>query len=317
MSKEAVISTPRLNSYGARVLTEGIDIEQYQKNPVLLYMHRRGRKEDMPIGIMENLRVEGDTLYGTPKFDDDTEDERNIGKKWERGTLRMLSAGLDILEWSEEPALLVAGQTRPTITKSKLIEVSVVDIGANDDALQVGLYHEGKLLTLAAGEGNAHLPLLTVSAKEDNEEQTPNNNQQKKMEKILLKLGLAPNATEDEAVAAIGKLQEEKSAMALARITDAVETAIKEKRITADKKEKYLSLGKTLGLADLNALFADMSPAQKPLDLVRPNGSGQSAVSATLTWASATPEQLKELRENNKEEYVRLYKENFGFAPEF
>lgn len=317
MSKEAVISTPRLNSYGARVLTEGIDLEQYQKNPVLLYMHRRGRKEDMPIGIMENLRVEGDTLYGTPKFDDDTEDERNINKKWERGTLRMLSAGLDILEWSEEPALLVSGQTRPTITKSKLIEVSVVDIGANDDALQVGLYHEGKLLTLAAGEENAHLPLLTVSAKEENNEQTPNNNQQKKMEKILLKLGLAPNATEDEAVAAIGKLQEEKSAMALARITDAVETAIKEKRITADKKEKYLSLGKTIGLEDLNALFADMSPAQKPLDLVRPNGSGQSAGSATLTWANATPEQLQELRENNKEEYVRLYKENFGFAPEF
>lgn len=317
MPKEAVISTPRLNSYGARVLTEGIDLEQYQKNPVLLYMHRRGRKEDMPIGIMENLRVEGDTLYGTPKFDDDTEDERNINKKWERGTLRMLSAGLDILEWSEEPALLVAGQTRPTITKSKLIEVSVVDIGANDDALQVGLYYEGKLLALAAGEENAHLPLLTVLAKEDNEEQTPNNNQQKKMEKILLKLGLAPNATEDEAVSAIGKLQEEKSAMALARITDAVETAIKEKRITADKKEKYLSLGKTLGLADLNALFADMAPAQKPLDLVRPNGSVQSAGSATLTWASATPEQLQELRENNKEEYVRLYKENFGFAPEF
>lgn len=317
MPKEAVISTPRLNSYGARVLTEGIDLEQYQKNPVLLYMHRRGRKEDMPIGIMENLRVEGDTLYGTPKFDDDTEDERNINKKWERGTLRMLSAGLDILEWSEEPALLVAGQTRPTITKSKLIEVSVVDIGANDDALQVGLYHEGKLLALAAGEENAHLPLLTVLAKEDNEEQTPNNNQQKKMEKILLKLGLAPNATEDEAVDAIGKLQEEKSAMALARITDAVETAIKEKRITADKKEKYLSLGKTLGLADLNALFSDMAPAQKPLDLVRPNGSVQSAGSATLTWANATPEQLQELRENNKEEYVRLYKENFGFAPEF
>lgn len=317
MPKEAIISTPRLNSYGARVLTEGIDLEQYQKNPVLLYMHRRGRKEDMPIGIMENLRVEGDTLYGTPKFDDDTEDERNINKKWERGTLRMLSAGLDILEWSEEPALLVAGQTRPTITKSKLIEVSVVDIGANDDALQVGLYHEGKLLALAAGEENAHLPLLTVLAKEDNEEQTPNNNQQKKMEKILLKLGLAPNATEDEAVAAIGQLQEEKSAMALARITDAVETAIKEKRITADKKEKYLSIGKTLGLADLNALFADMAPVQKPLDLVRPNGSVQSAGSATLTWANATPEQLQELRENNKEEYVRLYKENFGFAPEF
>lgn len=317
MSKEAVITSPRLNSYGARVLTEGIIIDQYEKNPVLLFMHRRGRREDMPIGIIENVRVDGDKIFGTPKFDEDTEEERNISKKWERGTLRMLSAGLDILEWSEDPSLLVAGQTRPTITKSKLIEVSVVDIGANDDALQVGLYHEGKLLTLAAGEENVHLPLLTLSAKEEPKEQPHNINKKQNMEKILLKLGLAPNATEDAAVAAIAKLQEEKSAMNLARITDAIDTAIKEKRITADKKDKYLNLGKTIGLADLNALLADMTPAQRPLDLVRPSGSGHSAGSVPLTWASATPEQLADLRDNNREEYVRLYKEHFNLAPEF
>ena len=316
MPKEAIISTPRLNSYGARVLTEGIDLTQYQKNPVLLYMHRRGRKEDMPIGIMENVRVEGDTLYGTPKFDDDTEDERNISKKWERGTLRMLSAGLDIMEWSEDPTLLVAGQTRPTVTKSKLIEVSVVDIGANDDALQVGLYHEGKLLTLAAGEESDHLPLLNLTVHEEKTEQPPNNNIKKNMEKILTKLGLAPGATEDEAVAAITKLQEDKAAMTLARITDAVDTAIKEKRLTPDKKEKYIVLGKNVGLDTLNTLLDDMQPAQKPLDLVRPAGGG-TAPTATLTWDKATPEQLADLRDNNREEYARLYKEYFGFAPKF
>ncbi len=316
MPKEAIISTPRLNSYGARVLTEGIDLTQYQKNPILLYMHRRGRKEDMPIGIMENLRVDGDTLYGTPKFDDDTEDERNISKKWERGTLRMLSAGLDIMEWSEDPALLVAGQTRPTVTKSKLIEVSVVDIGANDDALQVGLYHEGKLLTLAAGEESDHLPLLKPATPEEKTEQPQNNNIEKNMEKILLKLGLAPNATEDDAVAAISKLQEEKATMTLARITDAVEAAIKEKRLTPDKKEKYIGLGKRLGLDSLNALLSDMTPAQKPLDLLRPAGGG-AAPAATLSWDKATPEQLADLRDNNRDEYVRLYREYFGFAPEF
>ena len=316
MPKEAIISTPRLNSYGARVLTEGIDISQYLKNPIVLYMHRRGRKEDMPIGIMENVRVEGDTLYGTPKFDDDTEEERNISKKWDRGTLRMLSAGLDIIEWSEDPALLVAGQTRPTVTKSKLIEVSVVDIGANDDALQVGLYHEGKLLTLAAGEENDHLPLLCPTATEEKREQTPNNNIRKNMEKILTKLGLAPTATEDDAVAAITKLQEDKATMTLALITDAVDAAIKEKRLTPDKKEKYIGLGKQVGIDSLNALLADMQPAQKPLDLVRPAGGGASPA-ATLSWEKSTPEQLADLRDNNREEYVRLYKEHYGFAPEF
>lgn len=324
--KEAIISTERINSYGSRVLTAGIDLSQYEKNPIVLYMHRRGRKEDMPIGIMTNLRVENGILYGTPKFDDDTEDERNISKKWDRGTLRMLSAGLDVLEWSEDPAMLVAGQTRPTVTKSKLIEVSVVDIGSNDDALQVGLYHEGKLLTLAAGEESDHLPLLShtetesgdeTTATSPEDEQNPNNNSNNNMEKILLKLGLAPGATEDEAVAAIGRLQEEKNTITLARITDAVNTAVKEKRITADKKDKYLNLGKQIGLDSLNALFADMTPAQKPLDLVKPAGGSGTATDVKLTWATATADQLADLRDNNREEYVRLYREHFGFAPEF
>lgn len=322
--KEAIISTERVNSYGSRVITAGIDYSQYEKNPVLLYMHRRGRREDMPIGIMTNIREENGILYGTPKFDDDTEDERNISKKWDRGTLRMLSAGLDVLEWSEEPEMLMAGQTRPTVTKSKLIEVSVVDIGSNDDALQVGLYHDGKLLTLAAGEESDHLPLLSrpgtegveaTPATTSEDEQTPNNNSNN-MEKILLKLGLAPGATEDEAVAAIGRLQEEKDTMKLARITDSVETAIKERRITADKKEKYLNLGKQIGLDGLNALFADMTPAQKPLDLVKPAGGGNGGA-VNLTWATATAEQLADLRDNNRSEYVRLYKEHYGFEPEF
>lgn len=317
--KEAIISTERINSYGSRVLTAGIDLTQYEKNPIVLYMHRRGRKEDMPIGIMTNLRVENGVLYGTPKFDDDTEDERNISKKWDRGTLRMLSAGLDVLEWSEDPAMLVAGQTRPTVTKSKLIEVSVVDIGSNDDALQVGLYHEGKLLTLAAGENNDHLPLLQFADSESNDttdKQSQNNNRTTSMEKILLKLGLTPGSTEDQAVEAIGRLQDEKNSMTLARITDAVDTAIKDRRITADKKDKYLNLGKQIGLDSLNALFADMTPAQKPLDLVKPAGGSGSPTDVKLTWANATAEQLADLRDNNRAEYVRLYKENFGFAPE-
>ena len=58
------------------------------------------------------------------------------------------------------PQNVVQGQTRPTVTRSKLVEVSIVDVGANDDALQVRLYSGGKLLTLAQGEDNDLLPLL-------------------------------------------------------------------------------------------------------------------------------------------------------------
>ena len=157
--KEAVISTPKLNCYGTRVLTNGIILEQYRKNPILLYMHTRS--ERLPIGTITNIRIDGDVLYGTPQIDGDTEEEKIIAQKWERGTLRMLSAGLEIIEISDDPSLLVPGQTRPTITKSKLNEVSIVDIGANDDALQCcKIYENGSVLTLAMDEDAAFLPLL-------------------------------------------------------------------------------------------------------------------------------------------------------------
>ena len=38
---EVVISTSKLNSYGSRVLTEGIDTKQYKKNHIVLWMHNR------------------------------------------------------------------------------------------------------------------------------------------------------------------------------------------------------------------------------------------------------------------------------------
>lgn len=311
MAKEAIISNERLNCYGTRVITSGIDIEQYSRNPILLYMHRRSEsREELPIGRIDNLRIENGVLYGTPVFDNDSEQERIIASKWERGTLRMLSAGLEIIELSEDPAQLVAGQTRPTITRSKLIEVSVVDIGANDDALQVGFYREGKILTLAAGEEHPEIPLLTLR-----QENITNNPTIKKrtMEKILLALGLAPSATEEEAVNAINALRSERDSANLSRITDAVENAIKEKRITADKNEHFIGLGKAVGYDQLKATLECMTPAVKPTDIIKPSSKPTSE--ATLTWGTATADQLEKLRTENREEYCRLYKEHFGFMP--
>ena len=49
--KEVIISTEAVNSYGSRVLTAGIDLSQYERNPVLLWMHRRSWEPvAMPIG---------------------------------------------------------------------------------------------------------------------------------------------------------------------------------------------------------------------------------------------------------------------------
>lgn len=316
MSKEAIISSSRLNCYGTRVLTEGGDLEQYRKNPTLLYMHRRGSRNDMPIGIIENLRVEGDFIYGTPKFDTDTEEEKIIAAKWERGTLRMLSAGIEILEWSEDPQYLVQGQTRPTIVKWKLEEVSVVDIGANDDALQLAqLYKDGKPLTLAMGEENEHLPLLntnTAVSMEDGEaEKIQTNKTTFQMNKILLKLGLPTNATEDAVVQQIEALMNENKQLRLAAINDAVAAAIAEHRITEAQKAHFVNLGEKVGIEELRSTLSCFQPTMKPNDVISRGGQ------VTLKWEDCSPEELMKLRNENRQEYCRLYKEHYGVEAQF
>ena len=138
----------------------GIDLTQYKRNPVLLYMHTRGFDgKSTPIGRVENIRVEGDELQGTPVFDMKDPFAAEIARKWEEDFIRMCSAGLEPVELSTATEYLLPGQSRATVVRSKLVEVSIADIGSNDDALQ--LYEpSGKILRLASGADSEIVPLL-------------------------------------------------------------------------------------------------------------------------------------------------------------
>ena len=176
--KQVIISTSALNSYGTRVLTSGMDIEQYKRNPVLLWMHRRYDREDIPIGRIDDIHIDGDKIIGTPVFDMSDEFAAKIARKWEEGFLRMSSAGLTVIELSDAPEHLLPGQTRMTITKSKLDEVSIVDIGANDEALAIELYNtSGERITLASGTECPDLPLLPLSNPKVSPQNTDNMNE--------------------------------------------------------------------------------------------------------------------------------------------
>ncbi len=307
MKKEVIISNSRVNSYGFRVLTEGIDIEQYKRNPILLWMHNRpyrGTKDEvLPLGVIENLRIEGDNLIGTPVFDESDEFAMTVKAKWDAGILRMVSAGLDVIEQSEDPSLLLAGQTRATITISKLREVSIVDIGANDDALV--LFHKGQTVELS--DGGLDISFLK-----------PVNNylNSKKMNEIALKLGLAETATEAEIISAIElnaqrveALENEVETLRGSSIALAVDAAIESRRITADKRDHFVALGKNIGLDQLNKTLDCITPVQKPSGLIN-HASGAEAEFKKL---SDVPEnKLVELRENNFEEYKRLYQAEYG-----
>ena len=318
MAKEVIITTSGLNCYGSRILTEGIDLSQYERNPVLLWMHRRSFEPGaMPIGRMDNLRLDGDRLIGTPVFDMADPVAAEIGRKWEEGFLRMASAGIEVLETSEDPSVLVPGQTLATITRCRLDEVSIVDIGANDEALQ--LYKDGRRLELSKGVGCECLPLLktdktsakTVAGK--NNHQTTLNHMNKE---TLQLLGLSDNATEQEQHEAVLQLKakaDKAETLELAGVKNAVDAAISAGRITESQREHFMNLGKTVGADTLQKTLEMMRPAQKPSDIVNTSRTDMESGGKTYAKLSEVPaDELGDLRENNPQEYMRLYKAEYG-----
>ena len=287
-------------------------MDQYNRNPVLLYMHQRGQV----IGCVKDLRVEGDEVTGELMFDEATELSIRCKKQWEFGSLKMVSVGIDIQELSEDPKFLVQGQTSPTITKSKLFEVSLVDIGANDDAIV--LQKDGKRIELGK-DGGAVLPLLHNS----------NNNQKTKtmdQEKLALELGLPKDADEATINATLAKLKadgaeaetlrQERDTLRAARIETLVNAAIAEKKIGEDKKQHFLDLGKKIGAEELKQTFDAMSPQVRLSTIVGSHG-GTSGGSAEFKKLSDVPtDQLAELKEKNPAQYKKLYKEEYGFECE-
>lgn len=314
MNKEVIISNSKLNSFNFRVLTSGIDITQYQRNPILLWMHRRPSKEDniLPIGRVENLRFEGDNLIGTPVFDENDEFAQKIKAKWESGFLRMVSAGLDPIETSTDPKLMLEGQKKATVSKSKLVEISVVDIGANDDAIV--LYKDGSQINLSLNSEFLNLPETALN----------NNLNEKEMKTIALKLGLFETATEAEILTKIGSLQTEAAASVTLKaeldkqrdtaITAEVENAIKLKKITADKKEHFITLGKTSGIDSLKTTLEMIPAAIKPTGFITPGAGVTLAGGATeFKKLSEVPEDKRiELRAEDPEAYKALYKAEYG-----
>ena len=305
------ISNDSLNSYGSRVLTAGMNVEQYCRNPVLLYMHERGNV----IGYVKDLKSENGEVTGELVFDEASELSKRCKKQYEFGSLRMVSAGIDILELSDAKEHLVQGQTRPTVTKSKLFEVSLVDIGANDDAIV--LKRDGTVINLGK-DGECLLPLLNNKPQK-----------QKVMDQKMLALQLGLPETADEAAISAklaelkaskedaDKLRKEIETLLLGRITAAVEKAIAEKRIGEDKKQQFIELGKKIGVEDLESTFGAMSPQVKLSAVVGHQGVAPAATTVTYKKLSEVPsEKLEEMREKQPDEYKRLYKAEYGMECE-
>lgn len=321
--KRIRISNETLNSYGTWIRTDGVDIEQYLRNPVLLWMHYRGRI----IGCMKDVRIEDGEITGEPYFDEVLEESRVAKAQYEKGTLRMSSAAFDIIETSDDPAQMKPGQTRPTVTRAKLVEVSMVDIGGNDDAIV--LSRGGKRLTLATGKDCEALPLLEANTKESiNLKNRTSMNEQ--LRTIALMLGLADSATLAEVQREINlllgyknanatlrtekeDLRKELDTLRLSGIASAVDEAVAAGKIDAVRKAHFIELGKKIGMESLKLTFDAMHAAVRPSVLL---GGGNvrkdSNIGGWKKLSEVPAEELKLIRETDRQLYQRLYKAEYG-----
>lgn len=188
MTHDFVINTENVNEYKYRILTDGIDYTQYLRNPVVLYLHERDsfkNKGGEVIGRCSKLFVEDKKLIATIEFDEKDEFSKRIADKVAGGFIRMASMYADVIAASSEPELIKEGQLYETVTKCKLVEISIVPIGGNDDALK-----------LSKKGGEVKLNKLNVK-KEDMSE----------LKTIALALGKPADTSESELLGTIAQVK--------------------------------------------------------------------------------------------------------------
>jgi len=318
-----VVSDESLNDQGFRVLTEGIITTHFEKNPIMLYVHERFAegKAKFPVGKWEGLTKTSDgKLIAKPVFDDDDEDGVKLKSKYAKGMINMASIHGEIIEWSEDPALMLPGQIFPTVTKLLLREISMADLGSNLNCVR--LSYKGKAIQLNADADNTEvLNSLFYSHKNDRSMK----NVIAKLNSTKLGISLADNANEGDVILAVDKvlgknaelstqlaaketeietLNQEKNALTQ-KITDAenkakddnaivlVEAALSAGKITAKQKDLYVKLAKS-----------DYATTKEALDSMQAYKSASSQLSL-----SADAVDMNSLSEVDKvKKYDELFK---------
>ena len=243
-------------------------------------------------------------------FDETDEFALKIKQKYESGILNACSMGFMPLEWSDAPEMLKEGQTVATVTRCRLLEVSICDIPSNANATVVLYDENSKTINLS------DLPNKAIGPKINHIN----------MKEIALKLGLAENADPKACVDAIqlkddqiatlktenatlkAKVQGFEKAEAEARkqeVTKLLDDAVKTGRIDATTRPQFEKLFE-LDHEGTKTVLASL-PERTPME-AKPVGSGDGDL-CKMSWDELDKaDRLFEL----KTKYPQIYEEKFN-----
>jgi HK97 family phage prohead protease len=177
-SVDVIASTAAIDSYG-EIVAQDWDLTRYAKNPVVLYGHNSW---DMPIGFASNVRVEDGKLLATLNIVDERASARaeQVWQGIKQGSLRAVSVGFRTK--NKPQSLDVAGKPTLVLTGNELIEISVVPIPANPEALALEAKAFATIRALIEGATTEKTPMSTI------------------LLSLVAVLGLSSTATEAEVI---------------------------------------------------------------------------------------------------------------------
>jgi hypothetical protein len=301
-----------INEYGYRVMTDGINITQYERNPLVLFLHTRGKAKDV-VGKAMKLYKENGKLMADIEFDMEDEDAADLAGKVERGFIRMASIFATPEATSNAEEDILPGQLFETVTKCKLREISIVDLGGNDNALKLSAASPLKLnLQPLNTENPETMNIKQIALALGLDAETKPEVVLQKVSEIKLS---AENAdTEKEALRS--QLKAIRDAEANQLVTKAVELklipeGLKESQLKAleddfDNQKVLLS-----GLITEAEKTVKKDHTQTAIGKIVGGGQGaEGGVELSFDYLQQNdPEKLRELKDNNNAEYVRLAQE--------
>ena len=280
----------KTNSKGYKVAIAGIGMARFTANPVMLKEHNH----ELVIGRWENMRKENNQLIGTPVFDTDDPEGKEIARKVEKNFLRCASVGII-------PMKLEYVNDEYILTECELVEASIVSVPSDSGAVR--LY-------------NDQMEELSFEQVKLNFE--PNNKikmelklSQKTIESLSLGADYTPKDVElavAEKDREIATLKADLASQKNTQITEYLCNAVKVGKITEAEKASYLKLAET----DFDSVKAIIDAKEEKASASLKDMETKSTLAAGregwdyLKWMKEDSAGLQKLRLENPKEFKRL-----------
>jgi HK97 family phage prohead protease len=272
-SVDVIASTAAIDSYG-EIVAQSWDLKRYLSNPIVLYGHNSW---DMPIGFASNVRVEDGKLLATLNLVDEKASPmaERVWQGIKQGSLRAVSVGFRTR--SKPTSVEVEGKQVLVLSDNELIEISVVPIPANPEALALEAKAFATLRGLAGKSNPQETPPMNVKALLqilDLEDSASDLDVTKSVESLrdnlasILAVTGKANASEALGVIQAWKSASEQVTEIRAKLTDLEKSAEESERATLIKRARdegklapaLLDWAKSCPLATLKA-YAETAPA--------------------------------------------------------